>query len=360
MGIVVTGGAGFIGHHLVETLARPAADLGKPITVLDNLRRGQVRLLAPWIARGAVRFIEGDVRDPASVAAALRGASVVYHLAAQANVVGSEADPDYAFTTNVVGTETLLRAASAAGVRRVVFASSREVYGQPQTLPVPETAPLVPRNTYGASKAAGEMLGRAAAAASGLEVVALRLANVYGPGDTGRVLPIWLARAVRGEELLIYGGRQVLDLIWVGDVVAAMLCAARIPAADLVGAGVALREPASGGCFAAINVGTGQGTSIHELAERVRAAVRRDVPVRVAPARAVEVERYVADVRGLLQALGLVPEPPLAHLPEMAHTALEDANPAGTGSAPVLTTLAALANSSVERQPRSVAGERTR
>ena len=184
MGVVVTGGAGFIGHHLVAALARSTAnDLGEPIVVLDNLHRGQPRALAPWIASGAVRFIQGDLRDPRAVAEALVGASVVYHLAAQANVVGSETDPDYAFTTNVVGTEILLRAASAAGVRRVVFASSREVYGQPQALPVPETAPLAPRNTYGASKAAGEMLARAAAT-GGLEIVALRLANVYGPGDT--------------------------------------------------------------------------------------------------------------------------------------------------------------------------------
>lgn len=357
MGVVVTGGAGFIGHHLVAALARSTAnDLGEPIVVLDNLHRGQPRALAPWIASGAVRFIQGDLRDPRAVAEALVGASVVYHLAAQANVVGSETDPDYAFTTNVVGTEILLRAASAAGVRRVVFASSREVYGQPQALPVPETAPLAPRNTYGASKAAGEMLARAAAT-GGLEIVALRLANVYGPGDTGRVLPLWLDRAAHGEELLIYGGRQVLDLVWVGDVVQAMLRAARIAPAVLAAADGVESAPASRGGFAPINVGTGRGTAIHELAEHVRAAVRCEVPIRVAPARAIEVERYIADVTRLRETLGVVPEPPLAHLPEMARAALDAARQERDSATPTPLTPAAPAT---EREAFFVVGERVR
>jgi nucleoside-diphosphate-sugar epimerase len=322
MRVAVTGGAGFIGHHLVAEMIAMGADATEPVVVLDNLRRAKRDTLAPWIEMGAVRFIEGDVRDAAAVTDALRGADVVFHLAAQANVMGSEGDPNYAFTTNVTGTHTVLQAAAEVGVRRVLLASSREVYGQPDALPVPETARLAPRNVYGASKAAGEMLARAAAGRGGLEVVALRLANVYGPGDSERVLPLWLNQAARGKELVIYGGKQVLDLVWVGDVVEAFLRAAGAPIAafERTGAGTVQRE--SSGFFAALNVGTGQGTSIHTLAERVRATTGRDVPIRVAPARAAEVEQYVADVTLLRDTLNLVPAAPLAHLPVMGRQAV--------------------------------------
>lgn len=324
MSAVVTGGAGFIGRHLVEALCAAGGVAGR-VVVLDNLRRGQREVLAARIADGGVRFVEGDVRDPAAVAEALAGAEVVFHLAAQANVMGAEEDADYAFTTNVVGTRVVLEAARNAGVRRVVLASSREVYGQPASLPVAETAPLLPRNVYGASKAAGEMLARAEAARGTLEVVALRLANVYGLGDTGRVLPLWLERAARGEELVIYGGAQVLDLIWVGDVVDAFLQAGRLPIARLAAAGAGGVGSGSGERFAALNVGTGEGTAIRAIAEQVRVAVGRYVPVRVAAPRAAEVERYVADVRLMRAALRLAPAAPLAHLPAMAQRALADA-----------------------------------
>lgn len=334
MRIVVTGGAGFIGRHLVAALCTAASDEDRRVVVLDNLRRGQREALEPHVVVGAVRFIEGDVRDAAAVEAALAGAEVVFHLAAQANVMGAEEAADYAFTTNVIGTRVVLQAARKAGARRVVLASSREVYGQPASLPVAETAPLMPRNVYGASKAAGEMLARAEAARGGLEVVALRLANVYGPGDTGRVLPLWLKRAARGEELVIYGGAQVLDLVWVGDVVEAFLRAGHTPVAELAAAGAGVVEPTSGGCFAAINVGTGQGTPIRVLAERVRAAIGREAPIRVAPARAAEVERYVADVRLMRAALHLAPTAPLAHLPALARQALACAEqPVAAGAA---------------------------
>src|SRR5581483_5631160 len=162
MAIVVTGGAGFIGRHLVERLCQDGMGVAsEPVVVLDNLRRGSREALAPLIAAGRVRFIEGDVRDPRTVRQTLAGAETIFHLAAQANVMGSESDPDYAFVTNVTGTYNVLEAAQEAGARRIVFASSREVYGQPPVLPVPEDAPFAPKNAYGATKAAGEMACRA-------------------------------------------------------------------------------------------------------------------------------------------------------------------------------------------------------
>lgn len=328
MSIVVTGGAGFIGRHLVARLcANRSAFAGsdEPIVVVDNLRRGSKEALADGVASGQVRFIEGDIRDTALLAEAMRDADYVYHLAGQSNVMGAEADPDYAFNTNVVGTYNVVQAAIAAGARRLIFTSSREVYGQPTSLPVPETAPLVPKNAYGASKVAGEMTCRVAAARGGLEVVTLRLANVYGPGDTGRVIPLWLAAAARGDDMLIYGGAQVIDFVWVEDTVSALVRAALVPRAVFSAAGLVndLGEP---GFFVALNVGTGQGTPIQTLAERVREAVGNPVSVKIVPGRNAEVEQFVADTTLMRVTLGLRTDPPLSYLPMMARMApAEDA-----------------------------------
>ena len=129
----------------------------------------------------------------------MRGADVVFHLAAQSNVMGAVDDPDYSVTTNVIGTYNVLRAAAEAGVRRVVFTSSREVYGDPAVLPVDETRPLLAKNAYGASKVSGEAYCRTFAGTRGLEVEVVRLTNVYGPGDSGRVIPLWIKRCSRPD-----------------------------------------------------------------------------------------------------------------------------------------------------------------
>jgi len=213
MTVVVTGGAGFIGMHLVASLV---AD-GVEVVVLDNLRRGAKERLP-----ADVRFIEGDVRDVETVRAACAGATRVYHLAAQSNVLGAVSDMDYSFGANVVGTYNVLVAARAAGVARVVFTSSREAYGEVATIPVREDSAMNPKNAYGASKVAGEVYCRAVQGTYGLDVSVLRLANVYGPGDRDRVIPIWLDRARRGLALELYGGEQVLDLVPVDLVVEAL------------------------------------------------------------------------------------------------------------------------------------------
>jgi UDP-glucose 4-epimerase len=327
MSIMVTGGAGFIGRHLLARLCADRAAFGSgdaPITVLDNFHRSSAEGVGDVVATGAVRLVEADVRDEQALAQAMQGVEYVFHLAAQSNVMGAEDDPEYAYSSNVTGTHRVLQAARAAGARRVVLASSREVYGQPDSIPVAETETLAPKNTYGASKAAAEMLCRVAAARGGLEVVALRMANVYGPGDAGRVIPLWLDRAVRGEELLVYGGRQVMDLIWVGDIVNALIRAALAPRATFVSAGLAPAESdaeAGAGFFAALNAGTGHGTRLSTLIEHIRALVDRPVAMRVLPARPAEVERFVADATLLRAVLGVRPDPPLSHL----HTLVEEA-----------------------------------
>jgi UDP-glucose 4-epimerase len=293
--ILVTGGAGFIGAHLVHALAED----GDEIAVLDNLRRGRREKLSAYEQSGQVRFIEGDLRDSDAVRDTMQGVQRVFHLAAQSNVLGAVSDMDYSFTTNVVGTYNVLQAAQAAGVERMVFTSSREAYGEVDRVPVAEDRLLAPKNAYGASKAAGEHYCRAVQNTFGLDVSVLRLANVYGEGDKDRVIPIWLDRAHRGEDLELYGGDQVIDFVTVDLVVTALRRAAD---QSLNG------QP--------INVGSGIGTTLKSLATRVQELPGANAGLRLLPARSVEVTRFVADVTRMRTVLGL--EPPGDPLSELS------------------------------------------
>jgi UDP-glucose 4-epimerase len=292
MRVVVTGGAGFIGSHLVQALL----DAGDTVVVLDNLRRGD-RAKVPATAH----FVQGDIRDTAIVRDALRECSRVYHLAAQSNVLGAVSDIAYSFTTNTVGTYNVLVAARDAGVERVIFSSSREVYGEVDRVPVAEDRPLNPKNAYGASKVAGEVYCRAFQNTYGLDVSVVRLANVYGSGDRDRVIPIWLDRARRGETLELYGGEQVIDFVPVRLVVAAL---------QAVGSRSLGGDP--------INIGSGAPTTLRALAARVQALPGSGVPLRVLPPRSIEVTRFVADVTRLRTVLDLEPPAdPLVELPDL-------------------------------------------
>ena len=294
--IVVTGGAGFIGSHLVDRLvARNAGE----IIVVDNFHRGRPENLAS--AGESIRLISGDIRDRATVEEVLRDAEVVYHLAAQSNVMGSAADLDYSFSTNVNGTFEVLRAARKFGVERVVFASSREVYGDPESLPVSESAQIRPKNPYGASKAAGEAYCRAFDSTN-TQVRVLRLTNIYGPRDYERVIPLFLQRAMRNQPLTIYGGGQLIDFFWIDYAVEAMLKAAELP-----------NWPGP------VNVGSGRATDLRELARRVIATTGSASEIRIASARNIEVAQFVAATERQLQYLEIrSPTDPLAQLPKLA------------------------------------------
>ncbi|HXK33322.1 MAG TPA: NAD-dependent epimerase/dehydratase family protein [Dehalococcoidia bacterium] len=295
MRVLVTGGAGFIGSHLVDALVAQGDD----VVVLDNFKRGRHEHIDDHVRSGGVRLITGDIRDEETVAGAMDGAELVYHLAAQSNVMGAVEDMDYSFSTNVVGTYIVLKCAAAAGVRRVVFSSSREVYGDPNEIPVREDAPLVAKNPYGASKLAGEAYCRVWQETTGLDCIVLRFANVYGPRDRDRVIPRWLTRASEGDALEVYGGHQVIDFVWVGQAVRALLAAATC---------------VNGG---PVNVGSGAGTPIIDLGERILALTNARSELRVLPPRSIEVVRFVADVSRMRSVLGIEPEgDPLAQLPQ--------------------------------------------
>lgn len=277
----MTGGAGFIGRSVVPELAAA----GHSIVVLDNLRRGHFGASS----LESVREVCGDVRELADCIGSFQECDVVLHLAAHSNVMGSESDPDYAFGTNVTGTWNVARAATLCGVRHVIFASSREVYGNPARLPVDECEPLRPHNLYGATKVAGEAILSALRSRS-LGISIVRLANVIGPGDRDRVVPNWLHAARQGEPLVMFGGTQELDLIPVDFVAAVMV--------RLV-AGAALPEP--------VNVGSGTGTRLPELAEHILKTTRSSSPVDVRPAREAEVTRFRADIGRLVRIFDLQP-----------------------------------------------------
>jgi UDP-glucose 4-epimerase len=223
---IVTGGAGFIGGHLVAALAAQ----GVAVTSIDRRR------VTRDLPAGA-REVTLDLRDAERTRAAVTeaGPEVVYHLAAQASVAVSMREPREDIETNVLATVELARAAADAGCRRFVFVSSGgAMYGQPEALPAPETAPVEPESIYGASKAAAELYLAVVGRQTGMEVAVVRPSNVYGPwqdphGEAG-VVAIFSQRMLRGEPVTIFGdGTQTRDYVYVGDVVAAVRAAADAP-----------------------------------------------------------------------------------------------------------------------------------
>ena len=291
MRVLVTGGAGFIGHHLVQHLL----SRGDEVVVLDNCSRGS--LDRPELA--GAELLEGDVRDLSTCLRAVAGCTSVVHLAAISNVMGSQADPRLTEETNVAGTANVARATRSAGAH-LIFASSREVYGEPSLLPVCESDRLAGKNAYGASKVAAEALLQRAAQ-DGLTVSVLRFTNVVGTGDSGRVLPTWLEAAHAGRPFILYGGDQVIDFVPVATAVEAI---------DRLVHGSAIAEP--------INIGSGRQTTLLKLASAIREAFGGHPQFERRPAREVEVSRFQADTTRMRTLLGIEPpEAPLAVIPEM-------------------------------------------
>ena len=291
----VTGGAGFIGSHLVDRLVR----LDARVTVLDDLSSGRLANLSDSLHR--LRFVHGDVRDAEAVRSAVQDADVVFHQAARASVVRSIEDPEGITSVNVGGTVQILAAAQRAGVKRVVFASSSSVYGDVD-LPVKrEDLPLNPRSPYAASKAAGEQYLAAFEAAYGMECVALRYFNVYGPRQSAdsayaAVVPLFVQAYLDGHAPTVFGdGLQTRDFTFVADVVEANVRAGTLP-------GVSGRV---------MNVGAGEAHSIMSLATKIGAIVGTSLEARFEPPRAGDVKHSLADLERLETTLGWRPATPL-------------------------------------------------
>ena len=286
---LVTGGAGFIGSHLVDALL----ERGGQVTVLDDLSTGRWENLAGALNRGA-RFHPASVTDAAAVTRVVAAAKpdTIFHLAAQIDVRHAVADPARDATVNLLGTVTMLEAARRHGVRRFVLASTGgAIYGDTEQLPTPESAVPHPGSPYAASKAAAESYLALYRELHGLSTMSLRMSNVYGPrqagGESG-VIAIFCAAAAAGRDVTIYGdGSQTRDFVFAGDVVEAFLAAGK-------------RDEA--GCC---NVATGCETSVLELARAL------GLHVRFEPGRAGEVQRSCLDPRAAGQRLGWSARTPL-------------------------------------------------
>ncbi|WP_456482658.1 SDR family oxidoreductase [Methanopyrus sp.] len=288
--ILVTGGAGFIGSHVVEELV----DRGHDVVILDNFSAGREENLRD--VRDEIEVVRADVTDPKAVERTFRRyrPEVVIHLAAQVNVRYSMESPFVDARINALGTLNLVSSAAEHDVDRFVYASSGgAVYGEPEYLPVDEDHPTRPISNYGVSKLTGEHYVRVYAERSGFEYVILRYANVYGPrqdprGEAG-VIPIFLLRAARGEPLTVFGdGEQTRDFVFVEDV-------ARVTAEAVErGEGV-------------YNVGTGRETSVNDIVDAVKAVTGVEVEVVYEDPRPGEVRRICLDPSRARKELGFKP-----------------------------------------------------
>ncbi|HEY8756430.1 MAG TPA: NAD-dependent epimerase/dehydratase family protein [Candidatus Dormibacteraeota bacterium] len=287
MRALVTGGAGFIGSSLADALLAAAAQ----VSVIDDLSRGR----RDQVPAGA-EFHQLDVVDDRLTAlVASINPEIVFHEAAQIDVRRSVADPLLDTRINVLGTVNLLDACSRAGVRRVVFASSGgALYGDTSVLPTPESHPCEPASAYGAAKLAGETYGSVFGKVHGLEFIALRYGNVYGPrqdphGEAG-VVAIFAERLLAGSDATINGdGTQTRDYVFVDDVVDANLRAAKSPA------------------LGAFNIGTGRQCDVNELYSHIARAAGVERPPRHGPAMPGEQRTSCLDVARAAALLGWHP-----------------------------------------------------
>ena len=290
---LVTGGAGFIGSHVVRALL---AD-GHRVRVIDNLSTGSAENLRE--IRGDIEFLEADLRDETAAARATAGVELVFHLAALPSVPRSLADPWASHDHNVNGTMRLLEAARAAGVRRVVYSSSSSIYGDTPVLPKVETMEPLCRSPYAAAKLAGEQYVLAYARSGLVEGVALRYFNVFGPRQSPRsayaaVIPAFFEAALRSGTADVHGdGEQTRDFTYVANVVEANRLAAFGPA-----------ERVSGW---AVNCGAGSRTSLNALLGLVEQVSGRAVARRHTQPRPGDVRDSLASLDRAERVLGYRP-----------------------------------------------------
>lgn len=284
---LVTGGAGFIGSHLVDRLL---AD-GHEVVVLDNFSTGRPQNLAHLKGDSRLTLVEADICDREKIAPHFQGAAWVFHLAALADIVPSIERPTDYFRANVVGTQSALEAARAAGAKRFVYAASSSCYGIPDAYPTPETAEIRPQYPYALTKRLGEELALHWGRVYGMPVVSTRFFNVYGPrsrtsGTYGAVFGVFLAQKIHGKPFTVVGdGKQTRDFTFVADVATALVKAAGSDAAGEI-----------------FNVGSGSTYSVNRLVELLGG------PVTYVPKRPGEPDCTFADISKIKSTLGWEPK----------------------------------------------------
>jgi UDP-glucose 4-epimerase len=283
MKILVTGGSGFIGSHVVEHYQ----DLADEIRVLDNLRTGYRKNLDGL----KHRFIEGSVTDREAVARTVEGVDLVFHLAALVSVPESMAKPGECVDLNVHGLLNVLEASAAAGVKKLVFASSAAIYGDNPAVPKLESMLPEPKSPYAITKLDGEYYLDLFLRERGLETAAIRFFNVFGPrqdpkGAYAAAVPIFIEKALAGDDILIHGdGEQTRDFIYVKDIVGALAFAAESP-----------------GVTGVFNAGYGGQMTINDLAGKIIAAAGSASRILHGPGRAGDVKHSRSSANKLRQA----------------------------------------------------------
>jgi UDP-glucose 4-epimerase len=287
---LITGGAGCVGSAIADQLVEREV---RELIIFDNFTRGRPSNLAWAMERCRVRIVNGDIRDPDAVAAAMGGVDVVFHQAAL-RVTQCAEDPRRAFEVMVDGTFNVVDAAARAGVRKLIAASSAAVYGAAEVLPTPENHhPYGNRTLYGAAKGFNEALLRSFHEMHGLDYIALRYFNVYGPrmdieGRYTEVMVRWMERIAQGLSPVILGdGRQAMDFVYVSDVARANIIAATSDVTDEV-----------------FNVASGIETSLKELAQMLACAMESELKPEYGPERAVNsVSRRLGDTHKACEML---------------------------------------------------------
>lgn len=286
MKVLVTGGCGFIGSHLVDLLC----DSGHEVRVLDNLSNGKLVNISGRLEAGEVDYLKADVCDKEAVLQAAQDRTHIFHLAALADIVPSINSPRQYFDSNVVGTLNVMEAARSAGVTRVVYAASSSCYGIPSRYPTPEDAPTDPQYPYALTKLQGEELVLHWGKVYNIPSTSLRLFNVYGPrsrtsGTYGAVFGVFLAQKRAGKPMTIVGdGYQERDFTFVSDVARAFMAAAESDRGNLV-----------------LNVGTGTSQSINRLVDLL-GGDRVYIPKRPG-----EPDLTLAAIESVSEALGWAP-----------------------------------------------------
>ena len=285
MQYIVTGGAGFIGSHLVDQLC----NLGHEVTVIDNFSTGQKENLLQ--SRAHISIVDYDLSDPTNLNKYFHKNAVVFHLAALADIVPSIQNPEAYFKSNVTATFNVVNAARNAGVKRLIYAASSSCYGIPESYPTPESADVTPQYPYALTKFLGEQIVLHWAQVYSLPALSLRLFNVYGPrcrttGTYGSVFGVFLAQKLNGHPLTVVGdGTQRRDFTYVSDVVDALILAGQ---SDITGR--------------IYNVGSGRPIAINELVTLLSSETI------MIPKRPGEPDQTHADIRKVSRELGWEPK----------------------------------------------------
>jgi len=303
--VLVTGGAGFVGSHIVDRISADSR-----VTILDNLFAGLMSNLEN--SKDRITFVKGDILDKKLVKDLVSDTDYIFHLAAHVGNIRSLNDPYFDMDVNIRGMLNLLEACRNSKVKRIVYSSSGAIFGEAKYLPIDEDHPLNPESPYAVSKMTAEKYAFAFYKVYGVPTVSIRYFNIYGPrqdtSEYANAVSIFLGKTRCGEPLTVYGdGEQTRDFVFIGDVVMANLLAATHPDAE-------------GEIF---NIATGLGTSINQVISLIKEVSGRESRVNYEPPRAGEVKHSRATIEKISKLIGYQPQTELKTGLQLTWNALE-------------------------------------